>query len=248
MPDTPRFRARPGVLVDTTNLHSPHEYFRHFLNIDIMNLIAEETNRYATDYLEGHPNLPRFSDLRWSPIDVTELENFLGLCLLVGIVKKPRYSDYWATEPLMYTHIFSTIFKRARFQLIMHFLHFNNNNNEPNHNDPDHDRMFKIRPLIDHFNDTFQAAIQPEQEIALDESLLLFKGKLHFKQYIPAKRSRFGIKIFQVCESKTGYSYKFLVYQGKMAPTFGIENQMANVRGATNTDKLTVAMIEPLLD
>ena len=33
-----------------------------------------------------------------------------------------------------------------------------------------------------------------------------------------------------------------------MAPTFGIENQMANVRGATNTDKLTVAMIEPLLD
>ena len=91
MPDIPRFRARPGVLVDTTNLHSPHDYFRHFLNIDIMNLIAEETNRYATDYLEGHPNLPHFSDLRrWSPIDVTKLENFLGLCLLVGIVKKPR--------------------------------------------------------------------------------------------------------------------------------------------------------------
>ena len=57
-----------------------------------------------------------------------------------------------------------------------------------------------------------------------------------------------GIKIFQVCESKTGYAYKFLVYQGNMASTFNIENQMENVRGATNTNNLTVGMIEPLLD
>jgi len=32
------------------------------------------------------------------------------------------------------------------------------------------------------------------------------------KQYIPLKRSRFGIKVFELCEH--GYVWNFLVYQG----------------------------------
>ena len=42
--------------------------------------------------------------------------------------------------------------------------------------------------------------IKPEREICLDESLLLFKGRLHFRQYLPAKKSRLGIK-FSTCVS-----------------------------------------------
>ena len=35
-----------------------------------------------------------------------------------------------------------------------------------------------------------------------------------FKQYIPKKRKRFGIKIFKPCDS-TGYTYDMNVYLGK---------------------------------
>ena len=35
-----------------------------------------------------------------------------------------------------------------------------------------------------------------------------------FKQYIPKKRKRFGIKIFKLCDS-TGYTYFMKVYLGK---------------------------------
>jgi len=35
----------------------------------------------------------------------------------------------------------------------------------------------------------------------LNESLVLFKGRLHFRQYIKAKRARFGIKLYELYTS-----------------------------------------------
>jgi len=53
-----------------------------------------------------------------------------------------------------------------------------------------------------------------EQAVSI-ESLLLWKGRLLFKQYPPPKQSRFGIKLYKLCESSTGYVYTFYVYVGK---------------------------------
>ena len=56
----------------------------------------------------------------------------------------------------------------------------------------------------------------PKQNVAIDESLTLWKGRLSFAQYIPLKTSKFGIKTFELCESKTGYLWNFIVYTGKV--------------------------------
>ena len=40
------------------------------------------------------------------------------------------------------------------------------------------------------------------------------KGRLGFKQYIPNKRARFGIKMFSLCEV-SGYLWNSFVYLGK---------------------------------
>ena len=45
-------------------------------------------------------------------------------------------------------------------------------------------------------------------------SLLLWKGRLLFKQYIPKKCNRFGIKLFVPCDYKTCYILDFIVYNG----------------------------------
>ncbi|GBN07442.1 PiggyBac transposable element-derived protein 4, partial [Araneus ventricosus] len=53
------------------------------------------------------------------------------------------------------------------------------------------------------------------QDISIDESLIGYKGRLGWKQYIPTKRSRFGVKLFQLCESESGYIRNSIIYTGK---------------------------------
>lgn len=62
----------------------------------------------------------------------------------------------------------------------------------------------------------FKSVYSPNPEISIDESLIAHKGNLIWKQYIPSKRSRFGIKLFQLCESESSYIWNSIIYTGKM--------------------------------
>ena len=52
----------------------------------------------------------------------------------------------------------------------------------------------------------------PSQKLVIDESLVLFQGRLVFKQYIPSKRHRFGIKLFILSDCDTGLVLDMIVY------------------------------------
>ena len=86
---------------------------------------------------------------------------------------------------------------RNRFQAILEFLHFNDNS-QYDVNDPHRNKLFKIRPVVEDLVQKFKTVYTPERNVAIDEELLLWKGRLGFKQYIPNKRSRFGIKMFSL--------------------------------------------------
>ena len=47
--------------------------------------------------------------------------------------------------------------------------------------------------------------------MAIEEVIVKFKGRVLFKQYIPKKRKRFGIKMFKLCDS----TYDMNVYLSK---------------------------------
>ena len=61
----------------------------------------------------------------------------------------------------------------------------------------------------------FQAVYTPERQLAIDETLIKFKGKVHFRQFIPIKPGRFGIKAFTLAESSSGYVLNSKIYTGK---------------------------------
>ncbi|CAK9810908.1 PiggyBac transposable element-derived protein 4 [Anthophora plagiata] len=73
----------------------------------------------------------------------------------------------------------------------------------------------KIWPIFEDVNRKFGDAITPEKFVTIDESLLLYKGRLGWVKYIPPKIARFGIKTYLLCESKSDYVYNFIIYTGK---------------------------------
>ena len=80
-----------------------------------------------------------------------------------------------------------------------------------------------------HLQQKFYDLHAPEREIAIDESMVPFKGRVIFKQHMTQKPVKFRIKLWMLCESETGYCSNFDVYLGKEA---GADN---GVIGKTET-------------
>ena len=248
-PCLPAFTGERKVLVPTDNFE-PLDYFTLYLNDDLLNHLVVQTNLKADQFLRSHLHAvkPKSRIRRWVPTTKEELRKFFGLTLLMGLIRKPVIAMYWSRDPLYATPIFGEIMSRNRYQLLLRFLHFNDNEKVPKANDPERDRLYKIRPLLDHMFDKFQEVYDLAQEVAIDESLLLWKGRLLFKQYLPLKRSRFGVKLYKLCESCTGYTYRFQVYAGKDS-SFAIPAQAAQPgTDLSATEKIVWYSIMPLLN
>ena len=132
----------------------------------------------------------------------------------MGHAERHSLKDYWSREEQYYTPFYSNVMARDRFFHILRFLHFENNDTPPNHDDPDYDRLWKIRKIFDILNNKFCELYNPTEQLAVDEVIVLYKGRVVFRQYIPKKHKRFGIKIYKLCDS-LGYTYDMSVYLGK---------------------------------
>jgi hypothetical protein len=86
--------------------------------------------------------------------------------------------------------------------------------NQPDQNDNNYDRCWKMRTLFFSAHDTYAKFYSPSEYLALDEITVLFKRTSIFKQYIPKKHKNFGIKIYKLC-NMIGYSYNINVYLKK---------------------------------
>ena len=87
-------------------------------------------------------------------------------------------------------------------------LHFSDNETSESG-----DRLAKIQPLIDMLQKNFQSLFCPEDAV-IDETLVPWRGRLTFRQYIPNKTHRYGVKLFKLC-SMVGYTWALKVYSGK---------------------------------
>jgi len=123
---------------------------------------------------------------------------------------RDKLTDYWATVDQLYTPFYVTIISWDRYLYILCYLHFTDNRNESDRREENFDRPWKIRDLFEILNATFSKFYNPSENLAIDEVIVSFKGTVIFKQYIPNKRKRFGIKIFKLCDP-TGYTYDMKV-------------------------------------
>jgi hypothetical protein len=76
----------------------------------------------------------------------------------------------------------------------------------------------------------------PKKEFSLDESMVLWRGRLQFHQYIQNKRHKYGIKLYMLTEPY-GLVLKFAVYVGVL-DDLGEKGHVANVVLHLMTEKL----------
>uniref|UniRef100_A0A8C1Q7F3 PiggyBac transposable element-derived protein domain-containing protein n=1 Tax=Cyprinus carpio TaxID=7962 RepID=A0A8C1Q7F3_CYPCA len=162
---------------------------------------CQETNRYAHQLKESATIPGKLA--KWTETTVNEIYTFLAAVILMGLVRKNSLKDYWSTDPVIRTPFFSALLSLDRFQLLQRALHFADNATA-NLRDP----LNKIRSIFTSLMTGFGQMFIPHRDLCIDESLLLWKGWLGFRQYIPSKRKRFGIKLFMLCDVLTGLHHQ----------------------------------------
>ena len=158
--------------------------------------IVDQTNLYARTMVRNRPrkrDRPSLSGASrdssqpaWrhgGELTITELQLFLGRILLMGIRSRPEIRDYWSTRESLSDPYISSKMSRDRFEEILARLHLAYNFL----NRSDSDRLWKIRPMIDSLNESFQQAYHPTCEVSIDEGMVPFKGRIGFKQYMKNK-------------------------------------------------------------
>lgn len=198
--------------------------------------IVTETNRFHTFMMNNQDVAPKSKLRKWTDTNVSEMYSFLALIMMMSHARKSDMKDYWSTDPMLHMPLFGKVMSQDRFFLLLRVIHFCNNENQP-----ENDRLFKIRLVMDRLKQKFSDVFTPFQNLCIDESLMLWKGRLVFKQYIPSKRHRFGVKLFILCDVETCFVMNFIVYTGKNTEI--VMNDEAGISGSVVT-----TLMAPFLD
>jgi len=109
--------------------------------------------------------------------------------------------DYWSTVDQFFTAFHFNILKQDRLYCVLRFLHFSDNKNEHDKTE-ENSTDWKIRAVLDKLSDSYAKYYSLTDHLAVDEIILLFKGRVILKQNIPKKQKQFGIKLYKLCDSK----------------------------------------------
>ena len=206
--ETP-YRNVGGATVEHPEEASAGQYFELFWTIELLDKLITETNIYARQEREKNPPPPFAA--KWMPVEPNEMKAFLALCFGMGILRLPEKTDYWRQNKWMFCTSYNRVMSRDRFHQIWRYLHIQNNEELPD----TPDKLWKVRWFLEYLNGKFGEIYVPYENFTVDESMIKFKGRLSFRQYLPAKPVKWGVKVWVLAESDTGYLSKFQVYTGK---------------------------------
>ena len=98
---------------------------------------------------------------------------------------------YWSTSEVLRMPLYPSIMPINRFSDIMRFFHLSNNQ-IPDPASVKCDKLNKLRPLLDFILPKFGSLYYPGPNLSPDESMLKFKRRLSFLQYMPRKPVKWG--------------------------------------------------------
>ena len=163
-PESERLMPECSVrLPFVSRVREPIEYFRDFVDNDVMMLITNQSNLYS---MQKDREKPLF-------LELAELDIFIGICFYMSLGKLPRTRLYWEKE--MQVEAVSKYMTCKRWETIKSNLHFSNNEEAPAKGTPGYDRIFKIRPLIDLINTQFNK-IPMTGVVDVDEQIIPYSG------------------------------------------------------------------------
>ena len=136
----------------------------------------------------------------------------MGINIIMCVAKLPQVALYWSSDGYFGNQGMKKVMSKNRFEEIGCYLHFNDSSVKPAQGTPGFDCLYKSRPIFNSILGNCQTKFQPTKNLSVDEGTIGFRGRLSFRQYMPAKPTKYGIKVWMAADSSNGYVLNFDIY------------------------------------
>lgn len=197
------FTSSPGFSV---HISTAKEALDEFLTEEMLLEIVQRTNEYGRQNCKS-----------WSDITVLELTAWIGLLLLAGVSKgnHENIREMWKDGP-MSRPIFRATMSINRFEEIRKCIRFDDKDTR-SERAGDGDKFAAFRWIWTRFIEKCRNNYEPNELLCIDEQLIPFRGRCPFRQYLPSKPDKYGMKLFLIVDCLNGYICDGIPYIGKEA-------------------------------
>nr|XP_020473182.1 LOW QUALITY PROTEIN: piggyBac transposable element-derived protein 4-like [Monopterus albus] len=197
----------PGpTTIAVAHITDPLSSFGLLLTDGILEHIVAMTNLHG-----------RRSAGEWRDLDGVELQAYVGLFILTGEYRSRGKSILSLWNEKTGRTIFKATMSHKRFHQICRALPFDDKLTRPRRSSED--KLAAFRQVWDMWTQQLLMSFNPDRDICVDEQLVPFRGRCKFRQYMPKKPAKYGLKIWVTCDAKTSYTWKLQVFTGKTAST-----------------------------
>ncbi|XP_056107732.1 piggyBac transposable element-derived protein 4-like [Rhinichthys klamathensis goyatoka] len=215
VPQTLRFlpARETGPQLSSVDSHSPMSLFKLFFSESAVSTLCHNTNAQAAKATA------KGCKYKWTDVSISEMYRYIGLLFYMAMVKVSSIRDYWRQSRVFSVPFPATVMSRDRYRTISWNVHMSHpdadKENDRKRGTPEHDRLFRIKPLMDTIRHACKAIYHPKRNLAVDERMVACKAHTGMTQYMKAKPTRWGFKLFVLADSSNGFTVDFSVYTGK---------------------------------
>ncbi|KFM59493.1 PiggyBac transposable element-derived protein 4, partial [Stegodyphus mimosarum] len=198
----------PGNIGKAKYVQTPNESWELLLSEQMLLKVVSYTNIYIASISD---NFQRERDARYT--NLIEIRAFVGLLYFGGVHKSSHVNvrDLWATDGTG-LEIFHKTMSYKRFLFLSRCLRFDDIGTRVIRKQSD--KLAPIREFFEDFVNNCQKYYTVGEFITIDEKLEAFRGRCSFRQYIPNKPAKYGIKVFALVDARTFYTWNLEIYPG----------------------------------
>ena len=208
VPDTaqqlPHFcpKRAPGVQGFVGVEYTPAQIFRIFFNNQSVNIICKNTNKNA------EKEQAKGKKFVWEELKPVTFLMYVGLMMFMALLKLPKVRDYWRKGSHLSVLFPASVMTRDRFMAISRAVHLSDPDHDLANNrkkdTPEYDPLHRLKPLQATIKEACKAMWQPRKDISIDERMVATKAKIGLRQYMKAKPTKWGVKLFVLADSSNG--------------------------------------------
>lgn len=207
-------RERQGINARTMQaINSKLDAFTMIVPEVLVQIIVRETNKKAHRYYQQKTTENSNQQHRpWHDTNANEIYALIGILIFCGAHKQwdEKLDELFDKESRPFCRAVMSL-KRA--QQLLRFLRFDDQRTRVHRLKSD--RLAAFRDVWNIFSDSLCRSYTPSPELTVDEQLIATRGRCSFRQYIPSKPGKYGIKVFWITDAHNSYPLKGEIYVGK---------------------------------